>query len=334
MAEEIESRVTQIPYQHREELLTNLMWLSQTGESTIPSLLRGLQSEDAKVRSSCAWVLGRIHDRRTIPQLQVALRDSNESSRLEVARTLVSMGDLQPSPLLIEGLDNDKKEVRFLCHEALKAATGRDFGYDHLSDNDTQRHAAVLGWRQWWSEFSGDTFFASNYQQRYNVSMPAAPTGEGKNSTTDSTGTKIEVNENNAVNAPNTFESTGNEQGQNPVRSTTGTTGNTTNTTGTTGTTGNTTNTTGTTGTTGNTTNTTGTTGTTGNTTNTTGTTGTTGNTTNTTGTTGTTGNTTNTTGTTGTTGNTTNTTGGTSNPNSTTNGITTSTSNGRQGGN
>ncbi|MEI6129178.1 MAG: hypothetical protein WCR59_03850, partial [Planctomycetota bacterium] len=63
MAEEIESRVTQIPYQHRDELLTNLMWLSQTGESTIPSLLRGLPSEDAKVRSSCAWVLGRIHDR-------------------------------------------------------------------------------------------------------------------------------------------------------------------------------------------------------------------------------------------------------------------------------
>ena len=177
MAGEIETRVQQIPFQHREELVQNLMWLAQTGESTIPALLQGLKSENAKVRSSCAWTLGRIRDRRTIPHLQALAKDSNETVRLEIARTLISMGDMQQAPQLIEGLDSDKKEVRYLCHEALKGATGRDFGYDHLSDNATQRRTSVLGWRTWWSDYSGDPFFASNYQQKHALN-PAQPTGE------------------------------------------------------------------------------------------------------------------------------------------------------------
>src|SRR5262245_34496128 len=178
MADEIETRVQQIPFQHREELLQNLLWLSQTGESTIPTLLRGLQNENPKVRSSCAWVLGRIHDRRTVPQLQAIAQDRNETVRLEVARSLVILGDMKPVPSLIEGLDSEKKEVRFLCHEALKQATGRDFGFDHLSDNDMQRRMSVLGWRQWWSEYSGDTQFARTYQERYHLGQPSQPMGE------------------------------------------------------------------------------------------------------------------------------------------------------------
>lgn len=67
MAGEITRRVEQIPYQHREELLQSLMWLAQTGEQTIPALLTGLHHGNPKVRSSCAWVLGRIGDRRVIP---------------------------------------------------------------------------------------------------------------------------------------------------------------------------------------------------------------------------------------------------------------------------
>ncbi|MEQ1634031.1 MAG: HEAT repeat domain-containing protein [Planctomycetota bacterium] len=179
MADEIESRVQQIPYQHGDELLQNLLWLSQTGESTIPSLLSGLKNESPKIRSSCAWALGRIRDRRTIPYLQTAVKDTNETVRFEVARTLLTLGDIQTAPVLIEGLDSEKKEVRYLCHEALKSTTGRDFGYDHLSENESQRHMAVLGWRQWWSDYSGDGFFASSYQERFSL-QPAQPMGEGQ----------------------------------------------------------------------------------------------------------------------------------------------------------
>jgi hypothetical protein len=181
MAGEISRRMEEIPYQHRDELLQNLLWLAQTGEQTIPSLLQGLRHDNPKVRSSSAWVLGRLRDHRTIPNLQAAMRDSDQSVRMEVARTLVLLGDLVWSPNLIEGLDSEKKEVRYMCHEALKSATGHDFGYDHLNQNDNDLRVSVLRWRQWWSEYSGDAFFAQSYQQKHNLSAQmAAPMGESK----------------------------------------------------------------------------------------------------------------------------------------------------------
>ncbi len=181
IAGEITRRIEQIPYQHREELLNNLVWLSNQGEPVIPATLEGLRHNDAKVRSSCAWVLGRIHDRRTIPNLQSAMRDNEIGVRLEVARSLVAMGDLAPTPTLIEGLDSDKKEVRYMCHETLKTATGRDFGYDHLNANETEMRLSVLRWRQWWGEQSGDAFFAQSYQNQYHLQAAvAAPNGETK----------------------------------------------------------------------------------------------------------------------------------------------------------
>jgi hypothetical protein len=91
------------------------------------------------------------------------------------------MGDLDPSPTLIEGLDSDRKEVRYLCHEALKTATGHDYGYDHLDQNQQELQIAVLRWRQWWGEYSGDSFFATSYQRKYSIGADlAAPGGETK----------------------------------------------------------------------------------------------------------------------------------------------------------
>lgn len=180
MSTEINQRIDQIPYQHREELVQNLLWLSQTGEQTIPALLTGLASDNPKVRSSCCWVLGRLRDRRTVPQLQSLVKDSESSVRMEACRTLVLMGDLQQSPKLIEGLDSDRKEVRYMCHEALKTATGHDFGYDHLNQNQQELRLTVLHWRQWWGEYAGDTFFASAYEQEHGLNNLAAPGGETK----------------------------------------------------------------------------------------------------------------------------------------------------------
>ena len=194
MATEISQRVEQIPFQHREELVQNLLWLAQTGEQTIPTLLDGLQSENPKVRSSCCWVLGRIRDRRTAPQLQELTSDPETSVRMEASRSLVLMGDIAQAPNLIEGLDSDRKEVRYMCHEALKAATGHDFGYDHLGQNQQDTQLAVLRWRQWWSEYSGDVLFAQSYEQQHGLDNLAAPGGEtqpqsGSEATTSATGT-------------------------------------------------------------------------------------------------------------------------------------------------
>lgn len=184
MAVEISRRVEQIPYLHREELLENLLWLSQTGEQTIPSLLEALNNDSPKVRSSAAWVLGRLRDRRTIPQLQNALNDAEPTVRFEVARTLVVLGDLEPAPILIEGLDSERKEVRYLCHEALKSATGHDFGFDHLAMSQQDMRQSVLKWRQWWGDYSGDAAFAMTYERQHGLNQPepmgqpAQPMGE------------------------------------------------------------------------------------------------------------------------------------------------------------
>ncbi len=175
MGQEIRDRIEQIPYQHREELFNNLLWLSQTGEQAIPALLKGLHHTEPKVRANCAWVLGQMHDRRVIPDLQAMTDDPNETVRLEVARTLVSLGDLNQAPTLIEGLDSDKVQVRYLCHEALKDATRRDFDYDHLADDEVSRAQAVYRWRTWWAKQSGDTFFASSYAQQHGLRPDGQP---------------------------------------------------------------------------------------------------------------------------------------------------------------
>lgn len=181
MGNEIDQRIAQIPFQHRQELLQNLLWLAQTGEQTIPALLEGLQDEDPKVRSSCCWVLGRMRDRRTAKDLQPLTSDPETSVRMEASRSLVLMGDIDQAPNLILGLDSDRKEVRFMCHEALKAATGHDFGYDHLGEDVQQRQGAILRWREWWGAYSGDVAFAQVYQREQGLTnYAAAPAGEAK----------------------------------------------------------------------------------------------------------------------------------------------------------
>ena len=178
MGTEITQRVQQIPFQHREELMQNLLWLEQSGEQAIPALLEGLENENAKVRSSCCWVLGRMRDRRTVPNLQALTTDPEDRVALEASRSLVLMGDIAQAPQLIIGLDSDHKEVRFLCHEALKESTGHDFGYDHLNQNKQDMQVTVLRWRQWWSEYSGDQMFALGYAQKHGLTNVAAPSGE------------------------------------------------------------------------------------------------------------------------------------------------------------
>ncbi|MEM7204669.1 MAG: HEAT repeat domain-containing protein [Planctomycetota bacterium] len=170
MGEEIRNRIEQIPFQHREELFHNLLWLAQAGEQAIPDLLAALRSQDTKVRSNAVWVLGQIGDRRIIPDLRRLTQDQDRTVRLETSRTLMLLGDIQRAPTLIEALDSDKVQVRYLCHEALKTATGQDFGFDHLNDDLSQRRRSVLEWREWWTSMSGDSGFSTRYAARHGLS--------------------------------------------------------------------------------------------------------------------------------------------------------------------
>ena len=50
MAGEINNRIEQIPYQHRDELLQNLLWLGQAGEQSIPALLVATRNTGRRTR--------------------------------------------------------------------------------------------------------------------------------------------------------------------------------------------------------------------------------------------------------------------------------------------
>ena len=172
MLREIKARIGNIPFQHRQELLNNLLWLaSRGGEPAIPELVSALEHDEPKVRSSAAWVLGRLHDRRVIPDLRSLVKDDNHSVRFEAARSLTLMGDMQHASLLIEGLDSDLTPVRYNCHMALRDATGRDFQYDHLAELPGQRRAAVLRWREWWAEQLSDPYFAKSYAEKHGLKL-------------------------------------------------------------------------------------------------------------------------------------------------------------------
>jgi hypothetical protein len=174
MRQEIQARIANIPFQHRQEMFNNLLWLAtKGGESAIPDLLVATRHKDSKVRSSAAWVLGRIRDRRVIGELTPLARDENESVRFEAARSLLLMGDMQYAPTLIEGLDSDKIPVRYNCNMALRDATARDFKFDHLEEDPAERRVAVLRWRQWWSEQSGDPWFAEQYAKQHGLGQQA-----------------------------------------------------------------------------------------------------------------------------------------------------------------
>ena len=83
LREEIHERISNIPYLTDEKLYDNLRRLVYIGEPAIPQLLDGLETGNARTRGSCAYVLGLIRDRRTIPPLKEALEDPVPSVRYE-----------------------------------------------------------------------------------------------------------------------------------------------------------------------------------------------------------------------------------------------------------
>src|SRR5437868_787761 len=61
--------------------------------------------------------------------------------------------DEKAIPQLVVDLDSDDSAVRFYAIEGLRRLTGQDFGYLYYQDA-TQRHDAVMKWRQWLNDHS------------------------------------------------------------------------------------------------------------------------------------------------------------------------------------
>jgi len=159
---EIQRRIDQIPYQRGTALVMNLAWLAARGEKAIPQLLQAMKNKDPKVRAEVAWTLGRIRDTRTVPFLRKYLDDPDPTVGMEVARALLNMGDDEGVPNLIMGLRSRNPRYRYYCHEALRAWSGLDFGYEPNGKDQVAREKAVHKWMEWWNRKSGKPVFPAD----------------------------------------------------------------------------------------------------------------------------------------------------------------------------
>lgn len=144
----IQARVDNIRYQRGTTLITNLERLVAYGEPAVPYCVEGLKSDDAMTRMGCAYVLGRIGDTRTVPELEATLQDPVDYVRYEAASQLGTMGCKTGYGVLVEGLESDRVEYRFKCFEALRELSGHTFGYVHNAPQE-ERAEAVKKWKGW-----------------------------------------------------------------------------------------------------------------------------------------------------------------------------------------
>lgn len=141
-------KVDEMRYMHGQELLARMNELSALGQDAAPHVAAGTKSDDALVRGSCHWVLGAMGDRTNIPTITKGLDDAVPSVRYQAAASLVRLGDSRGFPALVEGLSDRELPSRFKCFQALRNATGQDFGYQHDASPE-ERGQAVARWRDW-----------------------------------------------------------------------------------------------------------------------------------------------------------------------------------------
>lgn len=159
MKQYIQEKIEQIPYQHGEELILNLQWLAQSGEQSIPQLAKSLNHKIPKTRSSVAWVLGQIGNKKAVKLLRRHTNDSQPVVRFEIARALLVLGDFSRITELIRGLESGMQGVRYHCFEILTKKTGKSFDYDYRSKDVVSRKAAAAKWSKWWHTQDSDEWF-------------------------------------------------------------------------------------------------------------------------------------------------------------------------------
>lgn len=86
--------------------------LADIGAPTVEPLLAMLRERNSNWRSSAAWVLGRIKDRKAVEPLAMALNDGNWSVRQSAATSLLWIGDLRSIEPFIDSLSDSDPEVR------------------------------------------------------------------------------------------------------------------------------------------------------------------------------------------------------------------------------
>ena len=171
LAQEIQSRIDQIPYKTYQDLLLNLAWLTKRGQDALPFLLVATEHDNPKMRSSVIWTIGRIMDIRTVPYLKRHLQDPDPEVRLEAATALITMNDDTGLEVLVKGLGNETERYRHRCAGILRDWAKREFGYDHRVEPE-KNEKAIKQWMAWCNQVRGHQVFPVEMK---GAALPANP---------------------------------------------------------------------------------------------------------------------------------------------------------------
>ena len=120
------------------------------GEDDDLEYLLGLTGDaDPGKRLSAFVELKDSEDPRVVAKAIEALVDPDMHVRAQAASLLGTRKSREAVPKLIELLNDAQAIVRAAAHRALKATSGKEFGYDPTDDAET-RAKAVQAWREWW----------------------------------------------------------------------------------------------------------------------------------------------------------------------------------------
>jgi HEAT repeat protein len=93
--------------------------LIKIGKPAVDPLILALKSEISRVRSSAAWILGKIGDVSAVIPLGESLQDEDHYVRESAARALGEIGDPNAIKYLIEALRDKVSPVKELVSKAL-----------------------------------------------------------------------------------------------------------------------------------------------------------------------------------------------------------------------
>lgn len=158
LGQQIEDEAARLPYSHGFDRLEQIRWFAAMGEPAFAVLLRLAADPRDDVAAAALAALGATKDSRLVPYIQdlewTVEREGSDLA-LERARTLVRLGEWSEMPALITGLEDERLFTRSLCIDALREATHETLAFDPRAEK-SEREKAVLRWRQWWLQRSGE----------------------------------------------------------------------------------------------------------------------------------------------------------------------------------
>ncbi len=141
------------------ELYSHLKRLVAYDVFAVDQVMEMADDPNARLRCNAIWVLAQVRDpkfpdveRRIYRTLRNGLDDGDRLVRFEAASGLVGRNSWDVIPVLFEGMEDADPSVRFNCHETLKLATSKDFGY--LVDAPAnERSEALRRWERWFDDW-------------------------------------------------------------------------------------------------------------------------------------------------------------------------------------